>query len=1042
MPTFSEPALARSRVRSGLVAHSRVRFTLPFALAVLLVLPALSANAHEDVDPALARPAAPAADALPLVVSGTVIDLVVEDRVSNKTQRYVALRLTDGTGIALVGPGLESLPAGARAEAVGRNAGDTLFVTDAHVLAQAPTPSLREKQAASKTQVEGTLTLFHKDYFAQERAEYRFGVHEVHNGAAQMTPLNLAVVPDVLRVGMTVSVSGTTAADGVSLDTTQITILGMPQQQTVLGGVSITNNVLVMPIKFADSPAGDPFTPAQVDQVMRTNANSVAAYYNEVSYGQQQLNITVACATTSPSGCAANTAPGGWLRSSSATPANCNYTTIANLADQAATAAGYNVANYNNRFYVLPSLPCGWAGLAYIGYPYQAFSDGYNALWVYGHELGHNFTLYHAGSVNCSPQTLGGSCSASEYGDRFDIMGNNSNPGEQMHFNAEQKSVLNWIPASSVVTHSGGTATYTLSPLEAGGQSTYAVKIPITADANRTYWIEYRQPIGFDSGLAAYPNNGAQIRVASPFEWSSGADDTEILDMTPGTPGNFYDAALLVGQNYTDSTYGISVTVNSASASALSVTVSTGGGKVASTTTLASSANPSLLGASVTFTATVSGSAPTGTVNFKDGATSIASCGAVALSGSGNARSAACSTTSLAGGTHSITAVYSGDGANNSSTSAVLSQVVNKATSTTGIATSLTPSAPGTTVTFTATVSAAAPTGTVNFNDGASSIAGCSAAVVTGSGNVRTAQCATSALTVGTHSITAVYSGDATNNGSTSSVLSQVVNGAASTTSIGTTLNPSTAGTSVTFTATVTATAPTGTVNFKDGANSISGCATVALAGSGNVRTAQCATGALSVGTHSITAVYSGDANNAGSTSSTLSQVVNSSSGTSINVALASNGGVALASSTSDSNYPVSAVINGDRAGLNFGAGGVWKDGTPYVFPDWVEIDFSGPQTIDHVIVYSVQDNYSNPVDPSDTLTFTRRGLTAFDVQAWNGSAWVTLGSVTGNNLVKRTVSFAATSTSKIRVLINASANGYSFLAEIEAWTGVGAAGR
>jgi hypothetical protein len=79
-------------------------------------------------------------------------------------------------------------------------------------------------------------------------------------------------------------------------------------------------------------------------------------------------------------------------------------------------------------------------------------------------------------------------------------------------------------------------------------------------------------------------------------------------------------------------------------------------------------------------------------------------------------------------------------------------------------------------VTFTATVSGSAPTGTVNFLDGATSIAGCAAAALTGAGNIRTATCATSSLTVGTHSISAVYSGDATNNGSTSATLSQVVN--------------------------------------------------------------------------------------------------------------------------------------------------------------------------------------------------------------------------------------------------------------------------
>jgi hypothetical protein len=162
--------------------------------------------------------------------------------------------------------------------------------------------------------------------------------------------------------------------------------------------------------------------------------------------------------------------------------------------------------------------------------------------------------------------------------------------------------------------------------------------------------------------------------------------------------------------------------------------------------------------------------------------------------------------------------------------------------------------------------------------------------------------------------------------------------------------------------------------------------------------------------------------------------VVNASGGGgggSTNVALAANGGVASASSTSPG-FSVSAVNDGDRSGLS----GVWKDGTRLIFPDWVEIDFNGSKTIDHVIVYSVQDNSFAPVDPSDTLTFTLNGITAFDVNAWNGSAWVTLGSVTNNNLVKRSVSFPATTTSKIQIVIKASADGhYSTVTEIEAWT-------
>jgi len=257
------------------------------------------------------------------------------------------------------------------------------------------------------------------------------------------------------------------------------------------------------------------------------------------------------------------------------------------------------------------------------------------------------------------------------------------------------------------------------------------------------------------------------------------------------------------------------------------------------------------------------------------------------------------------------------------------------------------------------------------------------------------------------------------------------------TTTLGSSLNPSTFGANVDLTATVSGATPTGTVNFTDGASSIAGCSAVTLSGGGNTPTAVCHTSSLSVGTHSISAVYSGDANNAGSNSAPLSQVV-SSSGSSVNVALASNGGVASASSTYVApgySFPVAAVNNGDRAGLNWGNGGGWNDATANTFPDWVQINFSGTQSINQVIVYTLQDNFANPVDPSATLTFTQYGVTDFQVQGWNGTAWITLGSVSGNNLVKRSVSFAAFSTDRIRINITGALASYSRITEIEAWT-------
>jgi len=64
----------------------------------------------------------------------------------------------------------------------------------------------------------------------------------------------------------------------------------------------------------------------------------------------------------------------------------------------------------------------------------------------------------------------------------------------------------------------------------------------------------------------------------------------------------------------------------------------------------------------------------------------------------------------------------------------------------------------------------------------------------------------------------------------------------------------------------------------------------------------------------------------------------------------------------------------------------------------------------------------------------TKYGITGFTVQTWNGSAWVTQATITGNNLVKRTVTFGAVATDRIRINVTSSPDGYSYVSEIEAW--------
>jgi FtsP/CotA-like multicopper oxidase with cupredoxin domain len=158
--------------------------------------------------------------------------------------------------------------------------------------------------------------------------------------------------------------------------------------------------------------------------------------------------------------------------------------------------------------------------------------------------------------------------------------------------------------------------------------------------------------------------------------------------------------------------------------------------------------------------------------------------------------------------------------------------------------------------------------------------------------------------------------------------------------------------------------------------------------------------------------------------------------GTLVNVALQTNGGVASASS-SYSGYAAPAVNNGDRLGLNFSNGGIWADNTPTTYPDWVQITFSSTKSVSEIDVFTMQDNFTNPVTPFVGQTFSSYGTGTYDVQYWNGASWVTVpgGSVVNNNQVWNKFTFAPVVTDQIRVVVNGSNYPYSYFAEIEAWS-------
>lgn len=164
------------------------------------------------------------------------------------------------------------------------------------------------------------------------------------------------------------------------------------------------------------------------------------------------------------------------------------------------------------------------------------------------------------------------------------------------------------------------------------------------------------------------------------------------------------------------------------------------------------------------------------------------------------------------------------------------------------------------------------------------------------------------------------------------------------------------------------------------------------------------------------------------------------------NWALDVNGGVATASSYL-SPYTPARANNGLRTGKQWGQDvpdSGWNDNTPSVYPDWLQITFAKANSIDTINVITLQDPvggvWTGVQEPTLTTTFTMYGITAFDVQYWDGTIWVTFpgGSVTGNNKVWRQFTFAPVVTTAIRVKVNAGLFNSSRIVELEAWGGSG----
>ena len=304
-----------------------------------------------------------------------------------------------------------------------------------------------------------------------------------------------------------------------------------PTGGTTAAAATGSKTVAVLLFNFSNDTR-QPWTTHTVRGVVFDNCDSVRAYYLDASYGALSMTGDAF----------------GWF-TIDATNAGCNYTTWANQARAKASAAGVPLGSYQYTVYAFPQVSgCGWAGLAYLPGT-GSWINGAMSLRVVGHELGHNFGVHHASTLACSGGAFSGSCTTSEYGDPFTIMGSAS----RRHHNNWHRAQLGWL--SDVVTASTP-GVYDLRPAELTGSTPRLLRVP---RGDGTYLnLEYRRPWGtFDNFAATDPVvTGVSVRVAPDL---SSVVQSKLVDATPGSAGGFNDAALGAGASLTDPVSGVTV---------------------------------------------------------------------------------------------------------------------------------------------------------------------------------------------------------------------------------------------------------------------------------------------------------------------------------------------------------------------------------------------------------------------------------------------------------------------------------------------------